>query len=88
VATNGARVWAALITLVPVGLVLGLLNFGQFRTEPTPRRVFSTFCAAVLLGPVAVLELGFFMWLVGVVTITGCLALLAALRVPRHPVGH
>ncbi len=81
---------AALATLIPVGLALGLLLFGTYGTHrppaPTPGRVVPVTILAVLLGPVAVVGLGLVTWLVLVVVIIAALLMFAMLRTPplRH----
>jgi hypothetical protein len=87
---NATDMWASLITLVPVGLVLGLLTFGRYagRTPapPTPGRVVPVALVAVLLGPVAVSVLGLFQWLLLVMILVGAILMVAMLRTPplRH----
>jgi hypothetical protein len=83
--------WASVITIVPVGLVLGLLTFGRYagRTPApaTPGRVVPVAAVAVLVGPVAVAALGFFQWLVALLIVVGAILTVATLRTPptlRH----
>ncbi len=81
---------AALATLLPVGLALGLLVFGQYGTRrppaPTPGRVVPVTILAVLLGPVAAIGLGLVTWLVLIVVIIAALLMVSMLRTPplRH----
>src|SRR4051794_28498686 len=53
--TDPARMWTALVTLVPVGLALGLLAFGRYGERrppvPTARSVATVAAAALLMGP-------------------------------------
>jgi len=82
---------AALLTVVPVGLVLGLLVFGHYgdrEPRPTRPRIAATAAAAVLLGPVAVAELGLFVWLLGIAIVAAGITALAMLRAPEQPLGH
>jgi hypothetical protein len=88
---NPQDMWAPLITLVPVGLVLGLVTFGRYagRTPAplTPGRVVPVAVIAVLLGPVAVSALGFFQWLLLLLILIGAILMVATLRTPptlRH----
>ena len=80
----------ALATVIPVGLVLGLLMFGSYGThrppEMTPGRVIPTLLLAVLLGPVATATLGLTGWLIGIVVLVGGILMAAMLRTPplRH----
>jgi phosphatidylserine synthase len=78
--------WASLITLVPVGLVLGLLTFGRYagRTPApvTPGRVVPVAAVAVVMGPVAVSALGFFAWLLVVMIVVAAGLMVATLRTP------
>ena len=81
--------WASLITLVPVGLVLGLLTFGRYggRTPapPTPGRVVPVAAVALLIGPVAAALLGLFQWLLLLVVLIGLILMIAMLRTPPAP---
>jgi hypothetical protein len=82
--------WAAFLMIVPTGLVLGLVAFGHYgrrNVRPTRRSVFVIGLAAILLGPVAVLTLGFFTWTLLVGVGVAALTVLAALRRPREPLG-
>ena len=80
----------ALATVIPVGLVLGLLLFGSYGThrppEPTLGRVVPTAALAVLLGPVVTAAFGIVGWLVGIVVLVGGILMVAMLRTPplRH----
>ena len=81
---------AALLTLIPVLLVLGLLLFGDYTGHRpaafTPGRVLPVVGLAFLLGPVPVLVAGLGAWLVLWVLITGATLLFTILRQPplRH----
>ena len=81
---------AALLTLVPVGLVLGLIMFGTYGTHRppaiTPGRVIPVALLTVLLGPVAVLALGFVGWLAVLFALVALMLMAAMLRNPplRH----
>jgi hypothetical protein len=80
--------WATLLTLVPVGLVLGLLAFGEYgsrHVEPTRGRIAVTAAAAVLLGPVAVQAMGLLLWMLGVLVVVCGLTMVAMLRTPQQP---
>jgi hypothetical protein len=80
----------ALATVIPVGLVLALLMFGNYGThrppEMTPGRIVPTALLAVLLGPVATATLGLTGWLIGIVVLVGGILMAAMLRTPplRH----
>jgi len=82
--------WTALVTLVPVGLALGLIAFGRYGErrppEPTARSVAPVAVATLVLGPLAVAALGFLMWLVCVVIVAAAMLMVAMLRTPplRH----
>lgn len=80
----------ALATVIPVGLVLGLLLFGTYGTHqppaPTPGRVVPVAALAVLLGPVATATLGLTGWLIGIVLLVGGILMAAMLRTP--PIQH
>jgi hypothetical protein len=82
----------SLITLVPVGLVLGLLTFGRYagRTPapPTPGRILPVAAVALLLGPVAVSVLGLFQWLLLLLILVGAILMIAMLRTPPAPPLH
>ena len=77
---------AALATLIPVGLALGLLVFGSYGTHRppavTPGRVIPVALLAVLLGPVFVAVLGLVAWLVLVVVLIAAFLMAAMLRPP------
>ena len=82
--------WAAFLMIVPTGLVLGLMAFGHYGSrdvKPTRRSVFLIGLLSILIGPVAVLTLGFVTWMLliglGVVALT----MAALLRTPRQPLG-
>jgi uncharacterized membrane protein len=76
--------WTALVTLVPVGLALGLIAFGRYGERrppaPTTRSVAPVAVAALVLGPVAVATLGFLLWLVLVVLVAAAILMVAMLR--------
>jgi hypothetical protein len=80
----------AIATVIPVGLVLGLLMFGSYGShrppDMTPGRVIPTLLLAVLLGPVATAALGVTGWLIGLVLLVGGILMAAMLRTPplRH----
>ena len=78
--------WVSLLTLVPVGLVLGLLTFGRYagRTPapPTPGRIVPVAALAILIGPIAVAALGLFQWLLLLVVLVGGIFMFALLRTP------
>ncbi len=80
----------ALATVIPVGLVLGLLMFGSYGThqppEITPGRVLPVAALAVLLGPVVTAAFGLVGWLIGIVLIVGGILMAAMLRTP--PIQH
>ena len=79
---------AALLTLVPTGLALGLLAFGHYgrrHVRPTLRSAALVGVLAFVLGPVAVATLGFFVWLLLVAVVVAALTMAAVLR-PRTPV--
>jgi len=81
---------AALVTLIPVGLALGLLMFGSYGTHRppavTPGRIVPVAVLAVLLGPVAVATFGLAAWLGGLFVLVGAILVYAVLRTPplRH----
>jgi uncharacterized membrane protein len=76
--------WTALVTLVPVGLALGLLAFGRYGERrppaPTAKRIAPVAVAAVMGGPVAVAVLGFVLWLVCIIIVAAALLMVAMLR--------
>ncbi len=84
------RAMAAFATLIPVGLVLGLLMFGNYGTrrppEPTPGRVVPVALLAALLGPVTAAAFGFLGWMAVMVVLVGLILMVAVLRNPplRH----
>lgn len=77
---------AALLTLIPVGLVLGLLMFGTYGTHRppamTPGRVVPVALISVLLGPVAAATLGFVGWMAVMFALVSCMLMVAMLRNP------
>lgn len=81
---------AALATLLPVSLALGLLMFGSYGTHRppamTPGRVVPVLLVAILIGPVAVAALGFVTWLAALVLVIAAILMAAMLRTPplRH----
>lgn len=81
---------AALATIVPVGLVLGLLMFGTYGTHRppavTPGRVFPVVCLTVLLGPVTAGIAGFLGWMAVMFVLVAAILMVAVLRNPplRH----
>jgi hypothetical protein len=89
-ARRTANTMVALATVIPVGLVLGLLMFGSYGTHRPPQitvgRVLPTVALAVLLGPVATAALGLTGWLIGIVVLVGGILMTAMLRTPplRH----
>ena len=79
---------ATLVSLVPVGLVLGLLAFGRYggrHVEPTRKRVAWVAAATVVAGPLALSAFGFFGWLLLVIAAVAALAAAALLRGPGRP---
>jgi hypothetical protein len=80
----------ALATVIPVGLVLGLLMFGSYGSHRPPEltvgRVVPTLALAFLLGPIATTTLGAVGWLIGIVVLVGGILMTAMLRTPplRH----
>ena len=80
---------ASLFTVVPVGLVLGLMVFGDYGRRaplrPTPPRVIAVGATAVLLGPIASMELGLFGWLVLLLILVAGILMVAMLRTPSPP---
>jgi len=83
--------WASLLTLVPTGLVLGLIAFGSYGTRPRPEptwaKVAVVSAVALVIGPVSVAAIGFFFWLVLVAILASSLTIAAMLRTPpaRQP---
>ena len=81
---------AAFATLIPVGLVLGLLMFGNYGTHRppavTPGRVIPVALLATLLGPVTAGAFGFLGWMAVMVVLVGAILMVAVLRNPplRH----
>jgi len=72
----------ALVTLVPLALGMYLLVFGVPERPflaPTPRNLAGVGIAAVVVGPVAQLLLGFGGWLVLIGLLVGCVLLVAGL---------
>jgi hypothetical protein len=82
---NGAPM-AALFTLIPVGLVLGLLMFGTYGTHRppaiTPGRVIPVALLTVLLGPATAAALGLFGWLAVMLALLAVMLMIAMLRNP------
>lgn len=78
--------WEGLITVVPVGLALGLLVFGRYGRRrpvpPTPGRILPLIAVAVLLGPVLLNALGLFVWLLALAIIAAAVLMVAMLRTP------
>jgi hypothetical protein len=76
--------WTALVTLVPVGLAMGLIAFGRYGERrppaPTARNVGPVAAAALVLGPLAVAVLGFLGWLVLVVVVAAAILAVAMMR--------
>ena len=81
---------AAFATLIPVGLVLGLIMFGTYGTHRppavTPGRVIPVALLATLLGPVTASVFGFLGWIATMVVLVGLILMVAVLRNPplRH----
>jgi hypothetical protein len=81
---------AAMLTMVPVMLALGLLLFGDYGSHRaaafTPGRFVPMLVAAFALGPLPVLLFGFWAWLALVVAVIGATLMFAMLRTPplRH----
>ena len=77
---------AAIATLVPVGLALGLILFGTYGTHrppaPTPGRVIPAALLTILLGPVTALALGFLGWLMVMFALVAVMLMIAMLRNP------
>jgi hypothetical protein len=77
---------AALATLIPVGMALGLLMFGDYGTHRppaiTPGRVIPVALLAILIGPIAVMALGFVGWLALVFVLVALGLMFALLRTP------
>ena len=78
---------AAFATLVPVGLVLGLLMFGNYGTHRapavTPGRVIPVALLAILLGPVTATAFGFMGWILTMFVIVAAFLMVAVLRNPQ-----
>lgn len=82
--------WAAFLMIVPTGLVLGLTAFGHYGrrdVRPTRRSVFLIGVLSILIGPVAVLTLGFVNWMLLIGLSVTLLTMLAVFRTPRQPLG-
>lgn len=82
-------VWAAFLMIVPTGLVLGLVAFGRYGSRdvrPNFRNVIVVGIFATLLGPVAVLAVGFLAWIMLVAVGVALLTMLAVFRTPRSPI--
>lgn len=81
---------AAIATLVPVGLVLGLLMFGTYGTHRPPAvtvgRVVPVAALAALLGPVTATVFGFLGWMAVMFVLVAATLMVAVLRDPplRH----
>lgn len=76
----------ALVALVPVALGLFLLAFGvpdRPLLRPTPLNVAAVGVVAVLVGPVALMSLGFVGWLVALGVLVAVMLLGAGLRPPQ-----
>ncbi len=77
---------AALVTLLPVGLVLGLLMFGTYGTHRppavTPGRVVPVAALTALLGPVTAATVGFVGWLGVMFVLVLAILMVAMLRNP------
>ena len=75
---------AAFATIVPVGLVLGLIVFGTYGTHRppavTPGRVVPVALLSVLLGPVTATAFGFAGWLLAMFVLVAAILLAAVLR--------
>jgi MFS family permease len=83
------HMWASLITVVPIGLALGLLTFGRYAghtpAPATPGRVLPVAILTLLLGPVALSALGVFTWLLLLLVLVGLILMAAMLRTPPTP---
>lgn len=77
---------AALATLIPVGLVLGLLMFGTYGTHRppaiTPGRVVPIALLALLLGPITAASVGFVGWMAVMFVLLVATLMVAVLRNP------
>ena len=76
----------ALVALVPVALGLFLLAFGvpgRPLLRPTPANVALVGLVAVLIGPVALVSLGFLGWLAALGLLVSAMLLGAGLRPPQ-----
>jgi len=81
----------ALLSTVPVGLCLFLLTFGvpgRPFLSPTPRNLVLVAVAAVAIGPVAQLLLGFGGWLALIGAVVAGTVVGAGVRVPRRDALH
>lgn len=80
---------AAFATLIPVGLVLGLLMFGTYGTHRppavTPGRVVPVALLTLLLGPVTATTLGFVGWMAAMFVLVAVILMVAVLRNPPLP---
>lgn len=78
--------WATLVTLVPVGAVLGLVALGEPRPllEATWGNLVAIAAVALILGPVAVGVLGLFLWLLGVALVVILCTMAVVLRAQRQ----
>lgn len=75
------------MSLVPVGLGLFLLTFGLPERRLlafTPRNTVLVGIAAVLVGPVALIELGLAGWLALIALLVACVLFLAGLSPSRR----
>jgi hypothetical protein len=77
---------AALATVIPVGLVLGLLMFGTYGTHRppaiTPGRVVPVVALTILLGPVTAAAFGFVGWMAVMFLLVAAILMVAVLRNP------
>jgi len=81
----------ALLSTVPVGLCLFLLAFGvpgRPFLSPTPRNLVLVALAAVAIGPVAQLLLGFGGWLALIGAVVAGTVVGAGVRAPRRDALH
>jgi len=75
----------SLITVAPIGLVLGLLAFGSHgprALRPTPGAMSAVAVLAFVIGPVALNVLGLFGWLLALAAVSGAIVVVAMLRAP------
>ena len=89
---NPFRMWTTFMTIVPTGLVLGLIAFGTYggrpRPVPTKARIAATAVASVVIGPVVAAAVGFFLWMTLVAAGAAALTMVALLRTPPPPHHH